>query len=169
MKEPSLATGGEAASRFRCKQLFRRARERQRRSGRAAWRVGLQPPLSPLCLYPATPGPDRPGEVKQRRCFRSAPPGLARRPPRPPRSPAAASVISLPPLWLRIPRGGAAKGRERRAVGRAPGPRPLPDCRARRAAGGPLSPAEVGSRHGDRSSVTRRAVRGGVSRCACPA
>lgn len=42
-----------------------------------------------------------------------------------PSLPAAASAISLRSLPLRIPRAGAAKGRERRAAGWAPGPRPL--------------------------------------------
>lgn len=115
-KERSLPPAPGTAFRFRCKQLFLSARERQGRAQEGGLEGGPHPPVS-SSLHPASPGSDRLGEAQEPGRFRPEPPWPpwpARRPP--PGSPAAESAISPGHSPLRGPRGprreraGATRG-----------------------------------------------------------
>lgn len=142
---------------------FLSARERQGRAQECGLEGGPHPPVS-SSLHPASPGSDRLGEAQERGRFCPVPPvpacrraGL--RPPHLPRR------LRSPWVTPRCESRGArnAKGRERRAAGWAPGPRPSPRRLARPPSCGPSSQPRGGGQQ-------PRSVRGGrEAGCACPA
>lgn len=107
---------------MRGKQMFRSARERQRRARESGLEGGPHPSPFSSSLHSASPGPNRLGEAQKRGRFRPVPPGSARRPP--PRSPAAASATTQGHSGCESRGARDVKKRERCAPGWAPGPQP---------------------------------------------